>query len=545
MITDKTLGLPRSWKFRAGLVVAGLEAASAVALLATSAYLISRASEQPPILYLMVAVVGVRAFALGRAAFRYVQRLLLHDAVFGQSTKQRPAIFRSIVDITPSPYVKSKAEDLERLTNDVDEMQNLVLRVITPLLQAVTALIVVTYIVGLYFPLAAVAVFGVSLLFLILVVAVTSVTSWRAEGDSIKLRSGIRHQILEYLEHAETLHHYELATERRAAILGISAEITKANKSSAFAQGLGSALLGLFAVTAVVSSSLIAPGYLEAGVPGNLLAVAVLVPLAAFDTFTTVQGASQALARVRAARTRLKGISDAGSTLEYQVESGTKELTDLQSIQLQNLAVGSQETEILSSINLNLEASETVALVGESGIGKTSLAQVICSLRNPLAGQLLINGFPASDYSVESRRKAILLIEQHPHIFAGSIAENLNISGNQDGAQQRAVLERVGLWSQIAERGGLDLVLSEAAGNISGGQAQRLAIARGLLVGARSLVLDEPTSGLDWDNAQNLMALLTELAAQGTMVLIVSHDRQLSRLCDREISVSDWSRKHV
>ena len=138
----ETIGAtPKSWKFRMGLVVAGLEALSAVALLGTSAYLISFASEQPPILFLMLAVVGVRAFALGRAAFRYLQRLLLHDAVLSQLVSLRPMLFRKLVDQVPSADLSGRGDKLERLTTDVDELQNLGLRVLAPMVQAFVALL--------------------------------------------------------------------------------------------------------------------------------------------------------------------------------------------------------------------------------------------------------------------------------------------------------------------------------------------------------------------------------------------------------------------
>lgn len=540
---EKIFWLPKSLKFKAGLVVAMIEASSAVALLATSAYLISRASEQPPILYLMIAVVGVRAFALARAAGRYVQRLLLHDSVFTESAALRPMIFRQIAAATPSPQVSKKSLNLERLTNDVDELQNFVLRVLTPILQAATAIAVTSLILAISFPIVAALVLLVSVATLIAVYLVTHITSARSEARSVDLRASLRHELLEYIEFAQVLNHYEMDQARKTAIEGLSQELRKNSGRLAVAQGLAVALVGLLATISVVISSLLAPGYLEAGVAGNLLAVAVLVPLAAFDLIAGVQGAAAAMVRFRGARSRLEKIAAAGAGLEYSMESGSEELVSLKSIELKNLGLSLGDQAILNQANLILHPGQMVAITGFSGSGKTSLAQTIASLRNPSSGQLLFNESNSATYSLTSRRRQVMLVEQYPHIFAGTVSDNLGISGIEDNDAQIQALIQVGLWDEIVERGGLEMQISETAANISGGQAQRLAIARGLLAGSSALILDEPTSGLDWDNSSRLIELLRTLAAAGKLILVVTHDPQIAKLCDREISVSDWSRK--
>ena len=545
MTTENLLKLPRTIKFKTGLLVAVLEAVSAVALLATSAYLISRASEQPPILYLMIAVVGVRAFALARAAGRYVQRLLLHDAVFAQSTKLRPALFSRIADLTPSPKVSRQALSLERLTSDVDELHNFVLRVLTPILQALAAILTASLILAISFPLVAIAVFVLSSVGLVGIYLVTHLTTSSTEKGSIGLREELRHELLEYIEHAEVLHHYGMDSSRKTKMLEISAGLRAATGRSALAQGTATALLGLLAIATVATAGLIAPDYLAAGVPGNLLAVAVLVPLAAFDLISGVQSAAQAMVRVKASRMRIRKLISEALAPEYAMNSGPIQLDSLVDVRVQDLGLSFGNVSILDSVNLNLRSGEMVAVTGESGSGKTSLAQTLASLRNPSVGSLLINDVDSADYTLESRRKQILLVEQHPHIFAGTIAENLAISGVEDAKLQQAALEKVGLWQEVEPRGGLELQISETAANISGGQAQRLAIARGVLAGSGALILDEPTSGLDWDNAVQLMSLLRALATSGKLIVVITHDPQLAKLCDREISVTNWSSKHV
>jgi len=161
----------------------------------------------------------------------------------------------------------------------------------------------------------------------------------------------------------------------------------------------------------------------------------------------------------------------------------------------------------------------------------------LASLIQPTAGRLLINGKSAEEFSVQSRRGKVLLIEQDPHIFAGTVRQNLEISGVSDEGALSAALAQVNLAEELADRGGLDAPISESAGNISGGQAQRIAIARGLLVDAAVFILDEPSSGLDWDNASALLEVLRTIRDAGKLVVIITHDEQIARLCDETLEL--------
>jgi ABC-type transport system involved in cytochrome bd biosynthesis fused ATPase/permease subunit len=179
------------------------------------------------------------------------------------------------------------------------------------------------------------------------------------------------------------------------------------------------------------------------------------------------------------------------------------------------------------------------AIVGESGSGKTSLAFALSSLISSSQGQIRINGKDIESYSLSSRRKQILLIEQDPHIFRGTLRQNLEISGVEDDAKLLSALDAVGLTKEFGSRGLLDTEISEDSLNISGGQAQRLAIARGLLTEASLLILDEPTSGLDRDNSLSLMSVLRSMATKGLGVIVITHDQEISNLCDQQIRLGN------
>ena len=532
----ETIGAtPKSWKFRMGLVVAGLEALSAVALLGTSAYLISYASEQPPILFLMVAVVGVRAFALGRAAFRYLQRLLLHDAVLSQLVSLRPMLFRKLVDQVPSADLSGRGDKLERLTTDVDELQNLGLRVLAPMVQAFVALLASFLVLVFFFPLSSVVVLLLSAVSLGLIYSITRYSIRFSESVRLSNKSKLRSNLVEQIEQVELLAHLGWLARYKSELVKLENEIAVSERRSAKASGLAAALLGLFAVLVAITSALLAPAALAAGTAGNLLAVAVLLPLAVFDVFSAFQMAASALIRYLAALNRVRSLAEREPGEELLLTDGNAVLDKVQELELKDAQLRLGSKIVQSDLSIRLESGKLVALRGASGKGKTTTALALSSLIKPVQGQFFINGFDASGFSIDSRRRSVLLIEQSPHIFAGTIRQNLEISGVTDSGLLERALERVGLLQQFQQRGGLDTAVSESAVNISGGQAQRIAIARGLLANASYLILDEPTSGLDWENSRKLVELLRELVKGGVGVLVITHDAQLAELCDETI----------
>lgn len=527
--------MPRGWKLNLGLFAAAMEAISAVALLATSAYLISRASEQPPILYLMMAVVGVRAFALGRAAFRYLQRLMLHDAVFTHLANLRPALFEKLVTLTPTGFSGSRGQRLNQLTADVDELQNLGLRILGPALQSAVALAVSFLILIGFFPATAVVGFLLGLLSLFVIILLTRLAAKSSERRRVELRAALRAELVEYLENADVLANLGWHTHYRRRISRLSVDIQSAERTAAFASGVATAITGLLAIVVVSAGAVFAPAALTNGTPANMLAVAVLLPLAAFDIFSGFQLAAAAWQKYRTAKSRVDDLYNTSPGKELEFVEGPNQIVDAKSLELTNAKLQLGEHVVHSDLNIRFEAGELTGLVGPSGIGKTTIALALASLISPTGGAYEIDGLAADGFSLASRRAKVLLIEQDPHVFAGSIRQNLEISGVQDAARLQQSLEQVGLWAEFSERGGLDAELSESAGNISGGQAQRIAIARGLLAQAQFFVLDEPTSGLDWDNSERLVEILRSLAREGHGVVVITHDLELAKSFDQII----------
>ncbi len=194
----------------------------------------------------------------------------------------------------------------------------------------------------------------------------------------------------------------------------------------------------------------------------------------------------------------------------------------------------------LAEISLTVDHGEVVGLVGPSGSGKSTLIQLLLRLREPTSGQYLVNGVPAASYSLDAWYCLLAVVSQQPRLFEGTVAENIrffreDITDDQvaSAARRAHILDEVLSWPD-----GLDTVLSGVGSGVSGGQAQRLCIARALAGDPLLLILDEPTSSLDVHSEANVQRTLTELQGQVTMV-IIAHRLSTLRLCDRIIVLED------
>lgn len=533
------LKLPLSRIGLLGYIFAALEAVSAVALLATSAFLISRASQQPPILYLMVAVVGVRAFALGRAAFRYFQRLALHSAVFKALGEIRPKLFEKLASLAPGG-LPPHAASLERFTSDVERLQDGPLRVFVPVLQAVAA-------TATMFTLALIVLPAASLGLLLSAVIFASASIWlsaqagrRFENKRIETSQQLRAKLHGFVSHVDLIKSYGWSQALRTEIESIEKELSRLDYRRILPLSVASAILSLGSATTAVVGGWIAVANL-----GRfdlvLLAGIVLMPLALFDVYSQLQPIASAYQGYSVAKSRIRSIFAKESTAELMVREGDAVLGQVESIRLQNVSIHRQGVRAIEKISFQLNSSSLTAITGASGSGKTSIALVMASLISPQAGEFQINGISSEEYSLNSRRRQIILIEQDPHLFRGTLRQNLEISGERDEHAMQAVLNQVDLTSEFQARGLLDTEISEDSSNVSGGQAQRLAIARGLLAQASVLILDEPTSGLDRENSLALFALLRKLADTGLIVVAITHDPELANLCDQQISLNRLS----
>ncbi|MFU2340251.1 thiol reductant ABC exporter subunit CydD [Streptomyces albidoflavus] len=509
------------------LVLGSLALGSAVGLMATSGYLISRASQQPPVLYLMMAVTATRAFGIGRAVFRYAERLVSHDVVLRMLADTRVAVFRRLERLAPAGLRGTRRGDLlSRLVADVDALQDYWLRWLLPAGWAALVSTVSVLFMTWLLP-AAGAVLAIGLLAAAVgVPLVSGGFARRAERRLAPARGALATRVAEVLTGTGELTVAGALAHRTARTGDADRELTRIRARGAAANALGAGLTAVITGLTTVAAAYVGIRGVSAGaLDGVALAVVVLTPLAAFEAVTALPLAVQFRQRVRRSAERVHEVLDAPVPVTEPEAAGPAPESPFP-VELRGVAARhpGQERDALTGIDLTVAEGRRIAVVGPSGSGKTTLAQLLLRFLDPRTGSYTLDGASAPGLDGDDVRRLVGLCAQDAHVFDSTLRENLLLADRSaTEARLREVLGRARLleWAETLPQG-LDTPVGEHGARLSGGQRQRLALARALLAGFPLLVLDEPAEHLDLETADRLTADLLA-ATRGLTTLLITH----------------------
>ncbi|HSN35139.1 MAG TPA: thiol reductant ABC exporter subunit CydD [Arthrobacter sp.] len=531
---------PVRGKYAAAGAVGTLAALFAVALAGLSGWLIIRASEQPPILYLLTAIVGVRFFGIGRAALRYLERLLLHDAVFAALTRLRGRLWGSLSRRALSlRRLLQGGNVLGTVVDDVDTVRELLPRVVLPPLTAVAVAAAAVTGIGLLLPAALPAAVAAALLSLVAAPALALAADRMSAGTEQRLRSGVLRQVAAALDARAELHANGVSAPVLAAIARADRSATAASQRSAWAEGLGQGLTVLACGTAALASAVLAaPLVLSGAVDAPTAAVIVLLQLALVEPYAAITTAVRQYPALRVVLRRIgeAGVLDAAdadtdaSGGDTDADTGGSGLVQVAGrpggrpgIELRDLAAAwPGSPAVFTGLTAAAEPGRWLSVTGASGSGKSTLLAVMLGFLPAAGGQLLLSGRAA-------------WCPQEAHLFDSTIRGNLllGIPEDQRGDAAEAALQdalaAVGLGPLIGrlERG-LDTRIGPGGAFLSGGERQRLAVARTLLTGADVILLDEPTAHLDAESGRALLAQLRHGLRDRTVVLVTHNPEDIT-----------------
>jgi thiol reductant ABC exporter CydC subunit len=527
----RTLGIARSARRRlaeASLLGAGAIGAS-IALMGTSAWLISRAAEHPSEASLTLAIVGVQFFGLSRGFLRYGERLRGHDAALRVLADVRVRVFERLEAIAPAGLPVFRRGDLvARFVDDVDSLQDVVLRVLQPFL--VAALVGAGTVAALWWflPQAGLVLLVALALSATAVPWLTGRLARRVESQQSTVRGELTASVVDLVEGAPELLVMGSIGGQLHRIEDSDGQLRRVARHAAGTTGIGLGLTTALAGLASWGALTLGVGATHAGtLNGALLAVLALVPLAAFELSSPLPAATQALQRSRVAAARVFEavdapaiVTDPATPLALDDGPGPHVLT-LEGVWA---SYPGARRAALRGVDLQLSPGRRVALVGPSGAGKSTLADVLVRFLPADAGEATLDGVAMERLAADDVRRVVGLVEQSPHLFDTTLAENLRVGRRAaTDAELAGVLTRVGLgpWLDGLPKG-LSTAVGPMGGRLSGGQRQRVAVARALLANFPILVLDEPAEHLDPPAADALTVDLLRLT-EGQSTLLITH----------------------
>lgn len=532
---------PFRWFVLLAVLLGFLTIASNMSLLAFSGYLIAAATVVPFMALLTIPIYIVRLTGFSRAAARYAERLVSHNLTFRLLTRLRVWFYQRLEPLAPAQVQAYRSGDLlSHLVNDIDELQNIYLRIVAPIVVALLICALTFYVFTIFHTTLA----WVALAFLLIAgLAIPALTSLLARGwgkRQLVTRAELNAQLIDGIQGLPDLLVYGRADEQRQSITQLSRALGRVQRRMAALTGmqqtLNEALMNLAVWTILV---LAIPLVLSKAVNGVYLAFLALFILASFEAIQPLAEAFQFLGHSLAAGERLFKVVDTqpqvvestqpqplhtneqasqGCTLTFEhVHFAYEESGDTET-------PTSEKREILHDINFSLRPGQRIAIVGPSGAGKSTLVRLLLRFWDPTQGTIRLNGQDIRTLALNDLRAQLGVVAQDTHLFSDTIRNNVLLAKpTASGAEIDQALAQAQLTESLAQLPeGLDTWVGEQGLRLSGGEKQRVAIARTLLKNAPLLILDEATANLDPQTEQDLLAALEELM-QGRSTLVITH----------------------
>jgi ATP-binding cassette subfamily C protein CydCD len=494
-----------------------------IGLAGTAAWLIVRASEQPDLAALSVAILGVRAFGTGKGVFRYAERLATHDAGLRSLTEIRSAVVARLADIAPAGIPDWQRGDLlQRVVADIDRLLDLFVRVLGPAV-AVAATALGALVITAAMDISTALVLLTALVVIGVLLPMTTMRGEASIGPALnEARATYGGHVLAATEGLEQLWANRMLSTARHDVDRSAAGIDELEHRRARLRMFGAAVVAA-APLATTTACLATIAATDPALSGPVIGVLVLWPLAIVELVGTLNESAATVPSIAGAAQRVIAVLDTPDPVTVPAEPvpvAAREVT----VTLDRVTARwpASDSDALGAVSMQLAPGAHVAVTGPSGSGKSTLAAVLVGFLHPRSGAYRLSDIPVDEADAESVRRRITWIQQLPWIADSTVRENLRLadpSASDDDLRDALHAVRLGDWLGLLPAG-LDSQLGRGGSKMSGGEAQRLALARVLLAGHDVVVLDEPTANLDADTATRVLDTVLERCVGRTTVLL-------------------------
>ena len=511
-------------KYRLGFIVAillgTLTMLCAGLLMFSAGYVISKSADHPlNILMIYVPVLFVRIFGISRPVVRYIERLTSHNWILRITSELRRKLYLRLEKSAISLSNRYKLGELLGLLNeDIGNLQDLFLRTLFPLTIAGTLSIAIIIAAGVFSIWFAV---GLTIFFAILVVVVPLISLHRTKKFDEELKTYRNELFSDLTDDVLGLQDWVLSGRKTDFLNSYQEAEGKMrqvqNRQMSYIRKRNLALQVIYTLLALYLlfwGGTTLHSYYDAH---NWIAAVVLAIFPLFDAYGPLSDAIVETNRYGDSVQRLNDLPDDDVVKRDEKITGS-------ALKIKDLVFGFDDNKTLfDGLNLSVKPGEKLAILGRSGVGKSTLASLI---RGDLTGQSgsvkFDNISPSKAKNVE---EIVGVINQNPYLFNASIRSNLTIANLAATDEEIwSALEIVGLKNMITELSdGLDEMIDEAGMRFSGGERQRLALARILLSNVDVVILDEPTVSLDPITENQLLKLFFEQLKDKTIIFITHH----------------------
>ena len=542
------LARPDRWWLRLGAALAALTLLAGIGLLSLSGWFITASAVAGltgagRAFNYLFASGGVRGFALGRTVGRYAERMVTHEATFRILARLRLWVFDTVAPLAPARLGRMRGGDLlSRVTQDVDALDSLYLRFVTPVTAAVTGAVFASVILAFLAPAALPGVLGVFILASVVLPLWAARSARQAGEDLTRDASTMRAEAGDLVSGLAELKAYGAAHRVIGHLEAADAGAVSAQTRLSSASMINGALLALAAPASFVLGFGLAAA---SGADAPLCALAGFIAFALFEAAAPLVQAAELYGKTSASARRLKALTEIEPAVSEPDHPAS--LPNRWDIAIEQVRFRYPDTaaDALSDVTLSLPEGERLALVGASGAGKSSLIKLLMRFYEPQSGVITLGGQSLNTLAIKASRERFALVDQRAELLSTTLRANLRLAApDADEDQLWDALERAGAADFVKQLpDGLQTWIGEKGGLISGGQARRIALARAFVKNAPVLLLDEPTEGLDGDTEAGFLDALDRWLDEDSRrtALIVTHR---ARLLDRarQVAVLDQGR---